>query len=103
MTSPGVPFWISFWATSTEMAALPLWLFRYWFRYTIRAIAAMTAAITPSKTVPCRVVNSLLDVMFSTALPPLDFLPGKCRYAHARVVNGAGLAVRGARRDVLDE
>ena len=26
----------------------------------------MTAAITPSKTVPCRVVNSLLEVMFST-------------------------------------
>jgi hypothetical protein len=34
-------------------------------------MAAMTAAITPSKMVPCRVVNSLLDVMFSTVLPPL--------------------------------
>src|SRR5690348_10323385 len=35
-------------------------------------MAAMTAAITPSKTVPCRVVNSLLEVMLSTAIPPLD-------------------------------
>jgi hypothetical protein len=31
-------------------------------------MAAMTAAITPSKTVPCRVVNSLLDMMFSTVV-----------------------------------
>src|ERR1051325_2465103 len=38
------------------------------------AIAAMTAAITPSKTVPCRVVNSLLDMMFSTVLPPSTYL-----------------------------
>src|SRR6185437_15128141 len=37
------------------------------------AIAAMTAAITPSKTVPCRVVNSLLDMMFST-VPPSTYL-----------------------------
>src|SRR5262249_6640851 len=36
-------------------------------------MAAMTAAITPSKTVPCRVVNSLLDMMFSTAVPPLSY------------------------------
>jgi hypothetical protein len=28
-------------------------------------MAAMMAAITPSKIVPCRVVNNLLDVMFS--------------------------------------
>src|SRR5690242_7915438 len=33
----------------------------------------MTAAITPSKTVPCRVVNSLLDMMFST-VPPSTYL-----------------------------
>src|SRR6266550_9022109 len=66
MTSPGVPFSINFWATSTETAALPAWLFRYEFRYTFRATAAMIAAITPSKIVPCRVVNSLLDMMFST-------------------------------------
>src|SRR5438067_4196144 len=37
-------------------------------------MAAMIAAITPRKIVPCRVVNSLLDVMFSTAIPPSNYL-----------------------------
>src|SRR5262249_17775936 len=36
-------------------------------------MAAMIAAITPSKTVPCRVVNSLLDMMLST-VPPSTYL-----------------------------
>src|SRR6266699_6865397 len=45
-------------------------------------MAAMIAAITPSKTVPCRVVNSLLDVMFSTSSSLFPFLAGKHGAAH---------------------
>src|SRR5437588_7558807 len=35
-------------------------------------MAAMAAAITPSKMVPCRVVNSLLDMMLSTCFSSSD-------------------------------
>src|SRR5947208_2225273 len=56
MMSPGVPFLIRFFATSTlEGAADPLTLLRYACRYAKRTMPAMTAAPTPTRIEPRRV------------------------------------------------
>src|SRR5215831_17912130 len=60
MMSPGVPFWIRFFATSTLAGTAELFtLLRYWCRYAKSTIAARTATPTPTRIEPRRVEKRL--------------------------------------------